>query len=353
MSETVWYQPGYGSTYSTSEKIPVSWTPSSEKSSCHSSFRLCKSNALSAPPQQGRRSEDSGSASKCGLATWPTVIKAKNGTCMAELDPPPMETEQTYVLMMESEDGSQSESPYFSLTPSRSMSPHESSGEESSSREQESDRYPANEAVPTNGTDPADETAPETYQPPKKSFAQNIPPDSDQTFLPVSPGPELVNVNAASPLSTRDVASDTAPVLLSSNGPNVIAFAVPLGLVLGIAIIAVILAVRHYRKSARQRTTDAEKLATLSLSRFSRKDSMYKAPLDLDYPANAALPGHVSGPVPLFMPVDLESVAPESRRAPRKSVPVSESYTNVSPPTVKAGRGARPLVATRESVSNS
>lgn len=73
---------------------------------------------------------------------------------------------------------------------------------------------------------------------------------------------------------------------------------------------------------------------------------MYKVPLE--YPDSVALPAHVSGPVPLFMPVDLDTPsAQETRRPTRKSVPVSASYTNVSSPSresTKVIRGSRPLI---------
>ncbi|KAG6910644.1 hypothetical protein DXG01_009154 [Tephrocybe rancida] len=342
--EVVWFQPTYGSTYHPGQQIPVSWR--SSQSNCHASFRLCMSNALSAP--QGR-SEDNGSASRgCGTETWPTVTKQKNGTCTTLLDPPSVRKEQTYTLQMEDESGNKSESPYFSLTASRAMSAPDHVDEKST-----------NTAPAPSSAHKAGEAAP--YQVPKDSFDQEIPSDriDDQTFLLASfAGPRAsppASRHAGGPsLSARDAASDSAPVpnmLLSSNGPNPIAFAVPLGLVLCIALVAVVLAVRHYRKRVRERTTDAEKLTTLS--RFSSRDSTYKAPLE--FPANAALSAHVSGPVPLFMPMDLDAPqpAPETKRAPRKSVPISASYTNTTAPeqgTTKPVRGSRPLMVARESI---
>ncbi|KAG6902006.1 hypothetical protein C0995_005653 [Termitomyces sp. Mi166 len=330
----VWYQPTYGSTYHPGQQIPVSYK--SSQSSCDASFRLCTSNALSAPQ---RRTEDSGLARRgCGTSTWPMFTRQKNGTCTAMLDPPPVEKEQTFVLQMETKSGSVWESPYFTLTPSKKMSAP------SAVEDNSPDTFPA----PSNfGTS---ESAP-YFSPKSNSFM------GDQIYLPAS----HTSTNTSSPhannatLSARDATPDSSAFMPNAflNTSNPLAVAIPLGFVLCIAIVAVVLAVHHYRKRVQKRTTDAEKLATLS--RFSSRDSMYKDPLE--YPANAALPAHVSGPVPLFMPVDLDiSPAQEKRRATRKSVPVSASYTNVPTPageSTQVIRGSRPLIVSRGSVETS
>ncbi|KAG6899796.1 hypothetical protein C0993_006846 [Termitomyces sp. T159_Od127] len=171
----------------------------------------------------------------------------------------------------------------------------------------------------------------------------------DQIDLPSSstntPSPYAYNA-----ISARDAASDstfTPSTFLNTSNP--LSFAIPLGFVLSITIVAVIVAVYHFRKRIEKRTTDTEKLP--ALSRISSRDSIYKGPLE--YPASAALPAHVSGPVPLFMPTDMDTPsAQETRRPTRKSVPVSASYTNVSAPSqesTKAIRGSRPLTVSRGS----
>ncbi|KAG5335188.1 hypothetical protein C0989_001964, partial [Termitomyces sp. Mn162] len=261
--------------------------------------------------------------------------------------PPPVQKKQTFVLRMEKfgkrmsnfyfdgiyeAESESSESPYFTLTPSNKMSAPTDPDENSHDDVQ---------APPGSGTS---ESTP--FSPTSNSFVDDhmyLSASSASTSTPSSH-------RHSTSLFARGTAFDSAitpNMFLSTSNP--LSFAIPLGFVLCITLVAVILAVHHYRKRVRERSRDAEKLATLS--RFSSRDSMYKGPLE--YPASAALPAHVSGPVPLFMPVDPDMPpVQETRRATRKSVPVSASYTNVSVPTrepTKVIRGSRPLTVPRGS----
>ncbi|KAG6879158.1 hypothetical protein C0992_004754 [Termitomyces sp. T32_za158] len=150
----------------------------------------------------------------------------------------------------------------------------------------------------------------------------DLPVLSSSTHTPSSP----YTYNA---LSARDAASDSAftpSMFFSTNNP--LSFAIPLGFVLCITIVAVVLAVYHFRKRLKRQTMDTEKLATLS--RLSSRDSMYKGPLE--YPASAALPAHVSGPVPLFMPVDLETPPAQETRRPTRKLAILSPTVKSAPP---------------------
>ncbi|KAG6828862.1 hypothetical protein H0H92_006569 [Tricholoma furcatifolium] len=334
--QITWYQPNYGSTFGPGEKIPVAWKNSEYP--CERSptfFQLCFSNYVSAPQS---RSEGSGSAStKCGDPVWPPITKQKNGTCTTFFDAPSVDQENTFDLRLTSKTGGvTSESPWFNIAPtSRHISAPDNTNEES-----------PNLDSPDSSDDA---TSPRTVK--------NISVEPEQTFSPAVPmrSDTLPSHQVRTLLSVREAAPDVAPspsasTIPSSNtsGLNVAAFAVPLALVLCIAVVAVGLAVRHYRKRVQKRAADIEKL-----TRFSSKNSLHKAPLE--YPANAATPAHNSGPVPLFMPVDLDHDAvsePETRRVMRRTVPVSASYTNVAEPSSSSAklRASRSLTVSRDSM---
>ncbi|KAG6819216.1 hypothetical protein H0H93_014122 [Arthromyces matolae] len=172
----------------------------------------------------------------------------------------------------------------------------------------------------------------------------------DQTFYANTVDSLAKPINL--PLSARDAADSTFnPNIFSSSStrPNLLSVAIPLGFMICLTVIALSLAVVHFRKRVKRQAIDTEKLA--NMSRWSSSDSLYKDKGQLEYPANAAIPAHISGPVPLFMPVDLDAAPePEGKRSPRKSVPMSPSYTNISSPShsPKSARVSRPLTVSRE-----
>jgi hypothetical protein len=132
--------------------------------------------------------------------------------------------------------------------------------------------------------------------------------------------------------------------LATRMAPSAAAVAVPLSAIGAILVIAAGLAVLHRRKLGEERMKDAEKLA---LSRQSSINS-YKSAGEVQY-ALGVLSRHDIGigaapaPVPLFMPVERESL----RREPRRSTKMAFAPASYGPASYAA---PTPSVRSSESV---
>lgn len=311
MADISWLTPCNGATFAAGDTIPVKWKTS--RRTVSPSFRLCLSSELTSP--KTRRNQNATASNECGMAIWPVVNEEKGIYCTSLSAPSRVKSHHTYVLRMEDDSGSIFESPLFSLIPSRSST-----------------------LVADTDNDPS-------FELPQAPFVAHMKSSSPPPHISTAhasggtPNPTTGSSSASSRLPSSHTGSTSSPsypvltVLLGHEPSNAASFAVPLAVVAGVVLIAILLAVWLRRRLTKRRATDAEKL---TLSRQSSK-SIFKTSGELE-DGMASLPG--DAPIPLFMPVDLPRV---QKRSQRKAVPISATYTNGRPVVRNSVKSSRAL----------
>ncbi|KAF8060848.1 hypothetical protein FPV67DRAFT_1452917 [Lyophyllum atratum] len=299
MADVSWLTPSNGATFSAGDPIHLQWKTS--RPIVSPSFRLCLPSGPSTP--RTRRSQDVAASDECGMAIWPIIKEEKGVYCTSVRVPDNLKAQHTFVLRMEDDFGAISESPCFSSAPHRSSVLTEKKNNDTSFDTSQAPFVAHTKSSPrhTSTADASRNSSSTATGSSATSSRPAAPPNSSHS----SPPPLIPNT------------------LLSHKPPNAASFAVPLAVVAAILLIAIFLAIRHRRKLAKERATDAEKL---TLARQGNETILKEH--DVTNETINDLSKDAPGPVPLFMPVDLPPV--QIKRSHRKSVPVSSAYTNVN-----------------------